>query len=252
MLGWIIPAPFAIPCTTKGRPPMAPRALATLTPRSVVKMASAKGSGLSDSEATRAGIAAVTLAASSTVPMTPVDAGSTCSAGIPSARPRAAIVLRAAARPRSPEHALAHPLLARMARSRPRATCSAATSTGAARTRLVVKTAPAGTASSATAIARSSRPFFLRPALPPAKRKPATAVVPCSIRMATFGTLHAFAPRLTGTSEGDRDRDACQHVDEVVPSEKHRGDDDVRAEKRDERPGVFERKPVPVPERKEG
>src|SRR5436190_22408661 len=97
------------------------------------------------------------------------------------------------------------------------------------------------------------------------------------MRTLTSGLLDALAAGLTGASEGERDerpdglkpvllaelhlaaREPCRgvksagrerepgdDVDEVVPAQEHRGDDDVGAEEADERPGVLERDRVAV------
>ena len=108
---------------------------------------------------------------------------------MPSATATAAVVSWVAAKPAAPVQALAHPLLTRKARALPWATRSAETTTGAARTRLVVNTAAAGTASSATARARSGLPFDLMPAQTPEKANPGTTVVVCSVRTVTLTSL---------------------------------------------------------------
>ena len=73
-----MPAPLAIPRTTKGRPPISARAWTTLGPRSVVRIASAKRSApWADSELISEGTAAMTLALGNVTPMTPVEAGRT-------------------------------------------------------------------------------------------------------------------------------------------------------------------------------
>src|SRR3954453_10993114 len=77
--------------------------------------------------------------------------------------------------PRSPVQALALPELMMMARARPPATRFSDSSTGAARTWFWVKTAAAGTSSSAQISARSGRGVFLMPTWMPAKRKPGQA-----------------------------------------------------------------------------
>src|SRR5579859_4157934 len=276
-----MPAPFATPSTVNERPPISPRACTTLAPRSVVRIACENVSAFSESDPTRAGTWPVTFASSSTTPMTPVEAGSTSSSRAPRALATAAVVTRAATAPASPVHAFAHPLFTRMAFARPFAIRAAAISTGAARTRLVVKTAPADATSSATASARSRRPSFFSPQVAPEKRKPGTTASVCSMRRLT-PALYSFAARLTCSAEDQRDRrpdglkpvllaelnlapreprrriepaarqsEARDDVDEVVPAQEHRRDDDVRGEEADEGPGVLEGNRVAVVERVE-
>jgi hypothetical protein len=49
-----------------------------------------------------------------------------------------------------------------------------------------------------------------------------------------------------GVKSAGREREPGDDVDEVVPAQEHRGDDDVGAEEADERPGVLERDRVAV------
>ena len=53
-VGWIMPAPLAMPKTTNGRPPISPCAWATFGPRSVVRIASAKRSARSGARSAQA------------------------------------------------------------------------------------------------------------------------------------------------------------------------------------------------------
>src|SRR5258707_8773735 len=107
--------------------------------------------------------------------MTPVEHGAISSAAHETASASAAHESRASLSPSLPVKQFAEPELAAIACSCPRFRCSAETTTGAALTRLVVKTPAAATGQSATITPRSLRPgSVLRPALTPAKRKPRT------------------------------------------------------------------------------
>jgi hypothetical protein len=118
--------------------------------------------------------------------MTPVEATSTCSTGQPTTRAVSSAISRATFIPSLPVQAFAHPLLMTIARVEPceRARCSRDTTTGAACTRFVVKTAAAVAGTSETRSARSSGcPFELPscrliPALTPAARNPCGVVTP--------------------------------------------------------------------------
>ena len=85
----------------------------------------------------------------------------------------------AAVMPAAPVHAFAQPLLTAIARARPPdcSRCRFETTTGAATVRLVVNTAAALAAWSATSRARSG-PSALMPQATAAARKPAAAVMP--------------------------------------------------------------------------
>src|SRR5690242_8743846 len=107
--------------------------------------------------------------------MTPVEHGATSSGAQPIPAASAAQDSRASLIPALPVKQLADPELAVTACRRPRRMRSWATTTGAALTRLVVKTPAAATGRSATIRPRSLRSGSLRnPALTPAKRKPFT------------------------------------------------------------------------------
>ena len=117
-------------------------------------------------------------------PMTPVEhtrtssgrTGRCGSESVSSSATRAAVAAASSA-PRAPVQALAEPELRMTARAPPSATAARDHATGAATTRLVVKT-PAATSSgpSLTTRARSGLPEALRPARTPAARNPAGAV----------------------------------------------------------------------------
>ena len=107
--------------------------------------------------------------------MTPVEHGATSSGAQPIPAASAAQDSRASLIPALPVKQLAEPELAVTACRRPRRIRSWVTTTGAALTRLVVKTPAAATGRSATITPRSLRPGSLRnPAATPAKRKPLT------------------------------------------------------------------------------
>src|SRR5579872_4871545 len=107
--------------------------------------------------------------------MTPVEHGATSSGAQPIPAASAAQDSRASLIPALPVKQLAEPELAVTACRRPRRICSWVTTTGAALTRLVVKTPAAASGRSATITPRSLRPGSLRnPAATPAKRKPLT------------------------------------------------------------------------------
>ena len=133
IMGSIMPEPFAIP-------PMryAPVAAVTSTAASfgngsVVMMArAAEGPPSRSSAAAAEAMPLVTTSQSSSTPMTPVDATSTCSTGHPATLAVSAAIARASAIPESPVHAFAHPLLTTIARAVPpdRTRCSRETTTG--------------------------------------------------------------------------------------------------------------------------
>jgi hypothetical protein len=127
-----------------------------------------------ESAATSAGVARSIFSEGNSAPITPVDAGTISFAAQPSARATLSHACSAAARPGAPVHAFAFPLFTRIARSFPPRVRARARSTGAAHTRLRVKTAAVCAPVSATASARSGFPFALIPAGIPAKRKPGT------------------------------------------------------------------------------
>ena len=131
---------------------------AILVRRSVVRIASAAGSGSVASEDASAGIAARMRSTGSGEPMAPVDAVRTSSGVSFSAAAAAAATARSSTAPRGPTMALALPLLATMARIPIAGRRPAAYSTGAARMRLTVNTPAAAHGTSETTAARSRRP----------------------------------------------------------------------------------------------
>ena len=112
------------------------------------------------SPSTSAGIAARTLSMGSCTPMTPVEDTCTASSGMPSPSATWREVSRAERIPCSPVQALAFPLLTTKACDRPLLMRSADSSTGAALTALVVKTATAVAGVSEKIRARSFLPCF--------------------------------------------------------------------------------------------
>ncbi|GBD28750.1 hypothetical protein HRbin31_00771 [bacterium HR31] len=76
-LGWIIPAPLAIPPTVTCAPPTVVTAAEVLGKASVVRMASAAWSPDRDSDRAARGIPRRNASMGSGTPMTPVDATST-------------------------------------------------------------------------------------------------------------------------------------------------------------------------------
>jgi hypothetical protein len=175
MLGAIMPAPLVQPSRVTRLRPIVTVRWASLTPRSVVRIAAAKSpnpSGLSAAAA--APMPSWTLGIGSGWPITPVDATSTSRAVTPRAPAVDVAIARAAARPAGPVQALALPALTITARVLPRLArrCSAETKTGAALTRLPVNTAATVAGASAAISPTSLPPFFLMPAATPAKRNP--------------------------------------------------------------------------------
>ena len=123
-------------------------------------------------------------------PMRPVEQTTTSPAATPSSRADvlggAVGVLEAG----GPVHALAPPLLRTTASTRPSATTVRDQVTGAASTRLLVKTAAAWwSGPSLTTSATSGRPEALRPAVTPAARNPRGVVtdISGSLRSARWG-----------------------------------------------------------------
>ena len=106
---------------------------------------------------------ATTSSIGSWVPITPVDATSTCEDGTPSAAPASATIVQALSRPAVPVQALAEPELVTIARARPPWIWARLTVTGAATTRLVVNTPAAVAGRSETSRVRSDLPLRFMP-----------------------------------------------------------------------------------------
>ena len=106
-------------------------------------------------------------------PMRPVEHTTTSPGATPSTAPTCSAVRWVSWKPGAPVHALAPPLLSTTASTRPSATTVRDHVTGAASTRLLVKTAAAWwSGPSLTTSARSGRPEVFRPAVTPAARNP--------------------------------------------------------------------------------
>jgi hypothetical protein len=197
MLGASMPAPLAMPATTKP----ARSTSISLRPESVVKMpwaASAPASGAAERAATRSGIPARIGSMGNGMPISPVEQTSTSSAPTPSS---SAVWLHSAAassRPRSPVAALALPLEIRTAAARPPLAlmCARLIWTGAAQARFRVKVAAVGTGwpSSVASNARSRAPEALIPAASPEATNPPGVVMlmgtppPSAARILRVGT----------------------------------------------------------------
>src|SRR5438034_2247725 len=182
--GWIIPAPFTMPPIRTVRPPILPSTAQIFSRVSVVIMARAAVSHPSGLKAaTAAGIPFSSFWRGSATPMTPVLATTTWDGSISRWEARQRALLKASAMPRLAVHALAHPELRSTARIRPRARlrCFLLSSTGAAFTKFVVKTAQATEGLDEKTTARS-RPCFLISAATPEARNPRAAVTPPDIR----------------------------------------------------------------------
>ncbi len=134
MLGWIIPAPLAMPVTVIFAPSITTWRETALGTVSVVMMAAAASAHASSRRfATAAGIPATRRSTGRCSMITPVEKGSTARASTPSALATAAQVARASASPVAPVPALAIPVFTTRARIRGRpARCSRQTVTGAA------------------------------------------------------------------------------------------------------------------------
>jgi hypothetical protein len=112
MFGRIIPAPLLIPVTVTVTPSCWNCRLAPLGKVSVVMMPVAACAQWSTDRSSRAACSAASIFSTGNgSPITPVENGSTASAGTPVSRARAAQVRSAAARPGAPVPALALPVL---------------------------------------------------------------------------------------------------------------------------------------------
>src|SRR5581483_7372508 len=193
-----MPAPLAHPAMAISAPPMRSFVAAILGWVSVVRMAVAKSARPSGASLlTACAIPARYFSRSYKRPMTPVEAGATSAASHPRASARQAAESSASFMPVLPVKQFAEPELTATARSRPARTRSWAMITGAALTRLVVKTPAAVAGASATMIPRSLRSGSLRsPAATPAKRKPRTrrTSIQTSSSRARFKPLRAAVP----------------------------------------------------------
>src|SRR5882672_9807231 len=177
IFGWIMPEPFAMPRIVMSWPAILICAEAALERVSVVGMAWAKAwaeASVAARAASRLGSLLMILSAGSGTPMMPVDDGNTSFGRNPKARAASLHTSSHAVFPAGPVAQLALPELMRMARMRPLELLRLArpTSTGAATTRFLVKTAAAVAPSQASASVRSGRPLALMPAMAVANVKP--------------------------------------------------------------------------------
>ncbi len=194
--GASIPAPFAMPPTVHPTPSaVVRRATDVLATVSVVLMASAASS---PPPALSAAAAAATPGSSRSIgsrsPMSPVEQMATSAAETPSSSATCSAVRWVSRKPSGPVQAFAPPEFSTTASTRPSDTTCRDQTTGAAWTRLVVKTAAAACSGpSLTTSATSGRPLGLRPAVTPAARNPWGAVtltaLPRFARSAVRNTL---------------------------------------------------------------
>ncbi len=181
MEGWIMPAPLAAPPILKVPWEVVTSSAVLLGKLSVVMMALEKVSppwGLM--LAARLSMPFCIASMGSGSPITPVEQTRTSSGGTSRAFAVLSTMVQASFNPSSPVQALALPLLAIIALAFPLFICWEETSTGAALTRLVVKTPAARASFVENKRLRSGRSFFIPQAMPPA-RNPWGAVTPPSI-----------------------------------------------------------------------
>ena len=168
--GASIPAPLAMPETCHP----SPAEVACLDTESVVMIAVAAASWpCGVSEATAAATPGRSRSIGSRSPMSPVEHTATSPAEIARRSATCSAVRCVSRKPGDPVQALAPPELSTTASTRPSVTTCLDHVTGAASTRLLVKTAAAAwSGPSLTTSARSGRPLALRPAVTPAARNP--------------------------------------------------------------------------------
>ena len=172
--GASMPAPLAMPPTDQ---PSRSTSTCLLTV-SVVRMASAASVPPSADRAAAAPVTpAVSRSIGSSSPISPVEQTATSPAETPSACATCSAVAWVSRKPWAPVQALAPPELRTTASTRPSTSTWRLHVTGAASTRLPVKTAAAWwSGPSLTTRATSGRPLGLSPAVTPAARNPAGAV----------------------------------------------------------------------------
>ena len=172
MSGRTIPAPLAMPPTTKP----SPAAIACFGTESVVmipRAAFVSAAGPRSRAAMASAMPSATRSMGRRLPMVPVEQTSTSAGSHPSPAATSSVILLASARPSSPVPALAPPELITTARiaaaasRRSRDTC-----TGAAGKRFTVNMAAATAGVSATTSVRSWAPEALMPPATPAAVKP--------------------------------------------------------------------------------
>ena len=116
MLGWIMPAPLAMPVQRTWRSPICAVRVTSLGRVSVVMMAvAAAGQPSGESSSTTLGTPASTLAIGSCTPITPVLITKTECSCAPRCSATSSAVRRALASPSTPVQALAQPALTTMA-----------------------------------------------------------------------------------------------------------------------------------------
>ena len=181
--GWIIPEPLAMPPTCAVRPrPRSTSTAASLGTVSVVMMARAASVSARRPDAgVKEGSTDSIRSTPSREPMSPVDAVRTWRPATPMRSAISAWTALASASPSAPVPALAQPALAMTAAACPRDARSdrMASSTGAARMRLRVNVAAAGTGPRSLTSSMTSGPSPDRsPARPAATRNPRGVVTP--------------------------------------------------------------------------
>ena len=187
-----MPAPLVQPAMRTVLPPTRQVAAAHFGRVSVVRIACAnsRNERVEPRPArARRGIAARIFSAGKGTPITPVEHTKTSCGVMPSSAAARRAVARAAVIPAGPTEQFALPEFTTTARRRPFAfrRCLRQSTTGAACTRFVVKTAAAEAGSSLTSMPRSSAPVFFNPHAVAAKRNP---------RGNTAGGCGGLMPRL--------------------------------------------------------
>ena len=171
--GWIIPAPFPIPPTTKPSPP----ATAVFGPASVVRIAwDAAGPPPGERVAAAASTPLNSFSIGSRGPMTPVDRTMTSSGASPRSRAVYAAVAAASSSPGRPVAAFATPALTTTACGCASSRWRRETTTGAAWTRFRVHIAHPTAGTSERTSATSGFPDGRIPAETPAATNPRAAV----------------------------------------------------------------------------
>ena len=186
MFGAIIPEPLAMPPMRTVLPPTRTSTAAALGTRSVVMIARAMASPCAGVRPRRAAASRMpdsTFASGSGTPMMPVLATRNRPGAAPAHSAAIFDMRRASRRPFAPVQALAFPAFTTTPRTGPCFRSSRSNRTGAACTRLVVKTAAATAGRSVRIRPRSGTPGrVLMPHRTPAQRKPFAAMTPPGIR----------------------------------------------------------------------
>src|SRR3989338_5233283 len=206
IFGAIIPAPFTIPASTAFLPFKEQVAEEILTKRSVVRIASAACKKESSERAAAAfSIPLLMFSMGIATPIIPVEEGITSPGSIPSLAPTSRHIISASRTPPAPVHALALPLLTTTAWMNPRLIRLIPTSTGAALTLLVVKSAAAVAGRSEKIKARSFFLLFLMPQVTPANLKPGTVILVIDFTAGLRGSPQPF-PSQRGRSASKQGR----------------------------------------------